>query len=268
MVSKNLTIMFTDMKGFTKRTSKNSRSQVENLLDLQDEIVLPVIARFGGNVIKTMGDSYMVTFESPTSAVLCGIKIQEAVLAFRNFELRIAINTGDVNVKKGDVFGEPVNLASRLEGIAKPKEVLITEAVYLAMNRNEIYTTMVGPRVFKGIPFPVEVYRVLSKKSNLALAKHSFLKNFPKVAILSFCFFVLGGVLFWRYGFDKKTNSAVEAMGSSSPEATIAATSRPIPVTSFMPLPTPTSNSKGLTPTPVPTLNPTEKVNKFGKWGN
>ena len=174
MQTKNLTIMFTDMKGFTQRTSVSSRKQVEKLLDLHNEIIKPIFRTFGGDVIKSVGDAFLVVFESPTDAVLCGMKIQETVAnhnataaSDERFEIRIAINSGEVHLKDGDVFGEPVNSAARIQSIAEPGEVYFTEAVYLTMNKNEIPSSEVGQRHLKGIPEQIKVYKVLQEKTNL-----------------------------------------------------------------------------------------------------
>ena len=71
--------MFTDIKGFTEETSRRTRYEVGKFIEFQDQIIRPIIENFGGKIIKTIGDSYMVSFESPTNAVLCGIAIQKAV---------------------------------------------------------------------------------------------------------------------------------------------------------------------------------------------
>ncbi len=117
-----------------------------------------------------MGDAFLVAFESPTDAVLASVQVQKS-LAVENARtedptdallVRIAISTGEVNVDpSGDVFGEPVNLAARLEGIAEAGTIYLTETTFLSMNRNEIPALEVGHRVFKGIPEEVKVYRIL-----------------------------------------------------------------------------------------------------------
>jgi len=176
--TKHLSIMFTDMKGFTTRASTQSRQQLQYLLELQDELIKPAIKQFDGTIVKTIGDAFLVTFESPTDAVLCGMKIQENILNHNaratssdQMEVRIAINSGEVNIKDGDVFGEPVNIASRIEAIAEPNEVYFTEAIYLTMNKNEIPTAEVGYRKLKGIPEEIKAYKVVTEQTNLIRAK-------------------------------------------------------------------------------------------------
>ncbi|MBI3550235.1 MAG: hypothetical protein HY078_14445 [Elusimicrobia bacterium] len=166
MSTKILTIMFTDIKGFTARTSESSREGMQQLLAEHERLLKPVFESFGGRVVKTIGDAFLVWFESPTDGVLCGLAIQE-VLRQRNagvpqaeaILVRVAINLGEVEFADGDVLGEAVNIASRLEGVAEAGEVWFTEAAYLSMNRKEVSAVDAGERTFKGIPYPVRVYK-------------------------------------------------------------------------------------------------------------
>ncbi|MDD2716176.1 MAG: adenylate/guanylate cyclase domain-containing protein [Candidatus Wallbacteria bacterium] len=168
MTSKVLTIMFTDIKGFTEKTSGSSRENLHQLLESHEKLLLPVVSRFHGTLIKTIGDALLISFESPTDAILCGIMIQETLAGYNTNRLekdkifvRVSMSSGEVEIRDNDVFGEAVNLASRLEGITDPGEVYFTESVYLAMNKSEVPTCEVGFRVFKGIPEQVKVFRVL-----------------------------------------------------------------------------------------------------------
>ena len=177
MKTKHLTIMFTDIKGFTSKTSKSSRKQLHTLLELHDSLIIPVFKEYDGRIVKTIGDAFMVVFHSPTDAVLCGMKIQN-VLAKHNkenpedrLEVRVAVNSGEVTIKGQDVFGEAVNIAARLEGVAEAGDIYFTESVYLAMNKSEIPTAQVGYRRFKGIPEEVKVYKVLQETKPKGLTK-------------------------------------------------------------------------------------------------
>ena len=160
--------MFTDVKGFTSKTSLSSRKQLHRMLELHEQLITPIFKKFRGRIIKTIGDAFMVTFHSPTDAVLCGIEIQKRLAKHNEevedndqLEIRIAINSGEVTLKGNDVFGEAVNIASRLEGIAEAGDIYFTESVYLAMNKSEIPTAEVGYRHFKGIPEEIKVYKVI-----------------------------------------------------------------------------------------------------------
>src|ERR1039458_2085733 len=123
-VSRNLVILLTDIKGFTDRTSHQSRVEIQQLLENHKKIVLPILQGRGGTLIKTMGDAFLMTYESPTNAVLAGIEVQAALRRYnegkppeRRIDLRVAINQGEVNLADNDVFGEAVNITARIEAI-------------------------------------------------------------------------------------------------------------------------------------------------------
>ena len=169
MKARNLAVMLTDIKGFTDKSSRKSRDQIMELLKKHNELVLPVIEKYRGKLIKTIGDAFLVTFDSSTDAVLCGMAIQAVLTAFNEgkehddrIDIRIAINAGEVSIDdSGDIFGDAVNITSRIEGIAEAGEVFFTEAVYLSMNKNEVPSSEIGYRQFKGIPDKIKVYKVL-----------------------------------------------------------------------------------------------------------
>jgi len=165
--TRHLTILFTDIKGFTDKTSHRSRADIQRLLDDHRDVVLPVLQAKGGHLVKTIGDAFLMTYDSPTDAVLAGVAVQEAlakhnqgVSASDRIEIRVAINAGEVNLSENDVFGEAVNIAARIEGVAEAGEVYFTEAVYLAMNKTEVPSSEIGLLQLKGIPEKVRVYKV------------------------------------------------------------------------------------------------------------
>ncbi|MFL5322604.1 MAG: adenylate/guanylate cyclase domain-containing protein [Myxococcaceae bacterium] len=167
MKTANLAIVFTDIKGFTERTSSQTLEENERLLQRHSQLLAPVFKAFGGRIIKMIGDAFMATFESPTNSVLCGVAIQDRLWLYNRtvpererFEVRVAVNAGEVRLEDNDVFGEPVNIAARVEGIAEAGWVYFTESVYLAMNKAEVPAEEVGQFELKGIPGKVRVYRV------------------------------------------------------------------------------------------------------------
>ncbi|HEX5750339.1 MAG TPA: adenylate/guanylate cyclase domain-containing protein [Archangium sp.] len=167
MKTANLAIVFTDIQGFTERTSRQTLEENQRLLKVHHDLLTPVFKAFGGRIIKSIGDAFLVTFESPTQAVLSGMAIQDrlwqhnrSVLEAERLDVRVAINVGEVRVESNDVFGEPVNIASRVESIAEPGAVFFTEAVYLAMNKAEVPSQEVGAFELKGIPGKIRVFRV------------------------------------------------------------------------------------------------------------
>jgi len=168
MSSRVVTIVFTDIKGFTERTASSGRDFALRIMARHDELLKPIIARYEGILIKTIGDAYLLRFDSPTDAVLCALMMQARLREYNaaatpeeKIEIRIAINTGEVNVTDSDVMGEPVNVASRVEGITDAGEIWFTEATYLSMNKQEVPTAMVGEFRLKGVPEALRVYRVV-----------------------------------------------------------------------------------------------------------
>ncbi len=180
MKSANLAIVFTDIQGFTERTSRQTREENQRLLATHDALLRPIFTGFGGRIVKSIGDAFLVTFESPTQAVLAGVAIQDRLWLHNRdlredeqLRVRVAVNVGEVRVESGDVFGEPVNIAARVEGITDPGEVFFTEAVYLSMNKAEVPAEEVGPFELKGIPGKIKVFRVPHAPYRVAPAEGS-----------------------------------------------------------------------------------------------
>jgi len=163
----NLAIVFTDIQGFTERTSRQTHEENQRLLQVHHDLLAPLFTGFGGRILKSIGDAFLVTFESPTQAVLSGVAIQDRLWEYNRtapeseqLHVRVAVNVGEVRVEASDVFGEPVNIASRVEGITEVGEVYFTEAVYLSMNKAEVPSQEVGAFELKGIPGKIRVFRV------------------------------------------------------------------------------------------------------------
>jgi adenylate cyclase len=167
MKTSNLAIVFTDIKGFTERTGRQTHDENRRMLRVHDNLMMPVFRAFGGRMVKTIGDAFLVVFPSPTRAVLCGVAIQDRLWDYnrrvdsgKGIHVRIAVNMGEVREERGDVFGEPVNIAARVEGLAEAGEVLFTEAVYLSMNKAEVPSEDRGVHSLRGVSDRVRVYRV------------------------------------------------------------------------------------------------------------
>lgn len=168
----NLTIMFTDIVGFSKMVSSLSRKESQNILRQHDRMLQKIIKRFGGQIIKSVGDSFLVVFRSPTDSVLCAMAMQDKLWEYNQEQeethkiiIRVALNTGEVRLTSNDVFGDAVNLASRLESETPAGDILLTESVYLSMNKNEVELEALGQRQFKGMPHPISIYQAKHKKS-------------------------------------------------------------------------------------------------------
>jgi class 3 adenylate cyclase len=167
MRTENLAIVFVDIAGFTPRTSSQTRE--ENLLMLRrfDGVVRPLVRAYCGRVVKTIGDAYLLTFRSPTDALLCSMAIHDrlaetdaGVDPADRFTVRAAVNVGEVRIEGGDVFGEAVNIAARIESKAGAGQIYFSESVFLSMTRTEVPCEEVGYSELKGIAGTVRLYRV------------------------------------------------------------------------------------------------------------
>lgn len=137
------------------------------MLALHDALVHPVIRAFGGRRVKTMGDAYLVLFGAPTEALLCATAVQDRLWDYRRrvaearrIEIRIALAAGEVRLARGDVFGDAVNLAARVEAEAEPGEIWFTEALYWSLDRDRVAFEEIGHRALKGFADPVRLFRV------------------------------------------------------------------------------------------------------------
>src|SRR5258705_7277144 len=121
-------IMFTDIVGYTALMGNNEQKAFE-LLRKNREIQKPIIEEFGGRWIKELGDGIMASFPAVSNAVYAAIKIQEACNNSKAFELRIGIHQGEVVFENDDIFGDAVNIASRLQALAPPSGIFVSESV-------------------------------------------------------------------------------------------------------------------------------------------
>lgn len=166
MRTETLAIVFTDIKGYTATTSAQTHKENARMLRRIDRLVAPVVRAYSGRVVKSIGDAYMIVFRSPTEAVRCATAIQDRVYQHnaasrpdQSIHIRVAASIGEVRVHRGDVFGDPVNVAARIESITPADEVYFSEAIYLTMNRSQLASERVGEFELKGIPEPITVFR-------------------------------------------------------------------------------------------------------------
>jgi hypothetical protein len=155
-------IMFTDIVGYTALMGNDEKKAFE-LLRKNREIQKPIIEEFGGQWIKELGDGVLASFSSVSNAVYAAIKIQETCAQFNSFELRIGIHQGDVVFENGDIFGDAVNIASRLQSAAPPGGIFVSESVHRNIsNKNDIRSEFIRLENFKHVKDAISVYKILS----------------------------------------------------------------------------------------------------------
>lgn len=137
---RTLTVMFTDMAGYSTLMGQNEAAALEILKD-HNAVVIPCISDYYGTLIKATGDGYMICFEAAVDALQCAFAVQDAVSKLRiggnPIKIRIGINTGDVFVDKNDLFGEVVNNAKRIEAEACSGGICISDSVRQSISGSE-----------------------------------------------------------------------------------------------------------------------------------
>ncbi|WP_430456807.1 tetratricopeptide repeat protein [Rheinheimera sp.] len=171
MQTENLTILFVDIAGFTATTNRQSRRQNASLLQNFESLLKPQIKKFSGQLVKSIGDALLLSFRSPTDAMLCACRMQDRLALYRQqhpdehpIVIRIAAHLGEVRIARHDIFGEAVNLAARIEAVTPPGEIYLSEAVYLAMNKTEVPVEVASKFTPDGFDHEIQLYKV--RKSN------------------------------------------------------------------------------------------------------
>ncbi|HUO58417.1 MAG TPA: adenylate/guanylate cyclase domain-containing protein [bacterium] len=158
-------IMFTDIVGYTKMMGRNETDTLA-FLNFHDHLLRLEIDKNGGKVIKTIGDAFLADFSSAVNAVRCAVSIQGRLedhnrTTGESRQLRIGIHIGDVVVSNNDILGDGVNIASRLESIAEPGGIYVSEDVYHHIkNMPEFSTVFAGAKDLKNIDRKIGVYQV------------------------------------------------------------------------------------------------------------
>ena len=160
-------IFVSDVVGYSRLTGADEDRILARLRTLRSDLIDPTIAVHHGRVVKRTGDGAIVEFRSVVDAVNCAIEIQRAmvernaeVAPDRRIEFRIGIHLGDVvEEADGDLMGDGVNIAARLEGIAKPGAICLSEDAYRQVKgRLDLAVSDLGPTQFKNSAEPIRVY--------------------------------------------------------------------------------------------------------------
>ena len=170
-------IVFTDIVDFTQLSADDEQKALE-IIDKQRDLLKPIVLEYKGEWLKEIGDGLLFCFDSSLDAVRCSIKIQEALKDVNDFKIRIGIHQGDIFVKDGDVYGDDVNIASRVEGFSPEGGITISDKVYKDIQGvKEIKTAFIGHRKLKGVEQETQI-RCITSHSLPKIKSSKFISNF------------------------------------------------------------------------------------------
>ncbi|MBL69296.1 MAG: hypothetical protein CMO74_12765 [Verrucomicrobiales bacterium] len=155
-------IMFTDIAGYTRLSNRDEKAAMK-LIKKQRKVLKPIVESHDGEWMKEMGDGLLLCFPSSLSAVNCAIAIQEATRAEPHLDLRIGLHQGDIVVDGNDVYGDGVNIASRIEPYAPVGGIAVSEKIQQDVaSHPEVNIQLLGEFELEGVEQRVEIYTVTS----------------------------------------------------------------------------------------------------------
>src|SRR5215204_6341154 len=196
MTSRRLAaILAADVVGFSSRMERDEEGTLRLLKTTQRDLIEPRVREHHGRMVKTTGDGFLIEFGSPLDAVRCALEVQEAVSAdgapgacCEALRFRMGINLGDIIIEDdGDIYGDGVNVAARLEQIAEPGSICISGKVFDEIE-GKLPTNFdfAGEQAVKNLSRPVRVYAAKSTSDARAAGKALPLPEKPSIAVLPF----------------------------------------------------------------------------------
>jgi len=189
-----MAIVAADVAGYSRLMSADEEGTLARLKAHRHTLVDPTIAEHRGRIIKTTGDGLLAEFPSAVDAVRCAIEVQRGMIAGnvdlppkKRFEFRVGINVGDIMLDEGDIFGDGVNVAARLENLAEPGGICVSVRVQEdVQDKLDIAFEDMGEQKLKNIARPVRVYRVRLTEAIARVEPALTLPDKPSIAVLPF----------------------------------------------------------------------------------
>ena len=160
-----VTILFTDVEDSTAYWDEYGDLDGRLMIDLHNRLISPVIERYRGKIVKHIGDSIMASFRSPRNALKASIAIQQILEKRRNedvafkLRVRIGVHAGKALVEGDDIFGDAVNLAARVKGLAKGNEIYVSSSMASLFEKDDFALTKVGNFLLKGKQTEISIYK-------------------------------------------------------------------------------------------------------------
>lgn len=189
-------ILAADVVGYTGLMERDEVGTHQRLVTLRHEVIDPLVREHRGEIFKTMGDGLLVHLSSVVDALECALAWQDGVVrhqqdqpAHHRFRFRIGVNLGDVMFADGDVHGDGVNIAARLESLAEPGDILVSASTWHhARGRLKAAVEDMGSRTLKNVREPVKVFRMRRESGDARPAPDTRdrLRDQPSIAVLPF----------------------------------------------------------------------------------
>ena len=218
-------IMFTDMVGYSALSQRNEALALE-LLEEHRGVLRELFPKYQGTEIKTTGDGFLVEFASALDAVRCAVEMQK-VLAERNqgqpaerqVRIRIGIHLGDIVRKQGDVYGDGVNIAARIEPLAEPGGICISNSVHDQVeNKVEYALVRLSKPELKNIQTSVQVYRLVLDGSRPSAPSHPRRRR-QAIALGVLAVLAASSFLFLKVGARPKSSASATKAPTAAPAA-------------------------------------------------
>jgi formylglycine-generating enzyme required for sulfatase activity/class 3 adenylate cyclase len=249
-----------DISGYSRLMQIDEEGTHTRVKRIERDLIEPSIVEHHGKLVKTTGDGFIAIFDSPVEAVRCSIVIQQNLVG-RNaslpkhhwIEYRIGVNLGDVIIEVDDVYGDGVNIATRLEGIADPGQVYISGGIYEQIKHKLVcgYESL-GDRKVKNITDPVRVYRVLPDPGAIHQSRKR--RENILISLLSLALLVIAGGTLWYMLLQQRGQVGDQASAPASPPAESAkAPASPAPAP-----PPPETKQATAPPQSTPSVTPTQ----------
>jgi adenylate cyclase len=219
-------ILAADVVGYSRLIREDEAGTLAALKAHREQLIEPKVAERNGRIVKLMGDGLLVEFSSAVEAVQCAVEIQHTI-ADRNATVseekrltyRIGINIGDIVVEDDDIYGDGVNVAARLEGLAEPSGICVARNVFdQVKDKLDLTIEHLGEREVKNISEPVTVYRVVLDDKAAALVTpvvHEAIKHVHRrwmVAAAAVLVVAVGGLFWWQPWTPDVEPASVERM--------------------------------------------------------
>jgi formylglycine-generating enzyme required for sulfatase activity/class 3 adenylate cyclase len=252
-------IIVGDIASYSRLMQADEEGTHVRVKRIERDLIQPSIVEHHGSLVKTTGDGFIAIFDSPVEAVRCSIVIQQNLIG-RNaslpkdsrIEYRIGVNLGDVIVEPDDVYGDGVNIATRLEGIAEPGQVYISGAIYEQIKHKVVcgYESL-GDRKVKNITDPVRVYRVLPDAD--AIGRTRGRRESVLLFLLITALLVIAGYVLWYVLVQYRSQVGQQA---AAPPIAAPSTSPTPPSAPSLPSPAVPAPQAAPAASPLPTAAP------------